>query len=340
MKIVSGLGSVDDYIPLAEAGADEFFCGYVPNEWLSRYGVFLPLNRREVLYYNVQIGSASELKILCKMVEHYGVPVKITFNSLYYLPEQYPVVAKLIKDCMAIGFDTFIIADVALILYLRQHGVECRIHLSGETAEVNHLMIEQMNEFHITRYIFHRKNTIADMKACINSQKGRNLEFEAFILNEYCQFTGAFCNSLHCDELPHLCKVPYRMGKLRNVGGNFENVWEKLSQSNEAEMEGDVELENGDILKCIEDNLEEEYQTGSSGCGLCALKQLNDAGVTHLKLVGRGNYVDYMVKDIQVLKRAIRMAEEVEKEKMYKKEVRERLLRWGCLENCYYLERR
>ena len=29
MKIVAGLGSIDEYIPYVKAGADEFFCGYV-----------------------------------------------------------------------------------------------------------------------------------------------------------------------------------------------------------------------------------------------------------------------------------------------------------------------
>lgn len=30
MKLTVGLGSVDEYIRFSEAGADEFFCGYVP----------------------------------------------------------------------------------------------------------------------------------------------------------------------------------------------------------------------------------------------------------------------------------------------------------------------
>ena len=55
MKITAGLGSVDDYLPYVEAGADEFFCGYVPYEWMKNGGLTYPLNRREVLYYNVQI---------------------------------------------------------------------------------------------------------------------------------------------------------------------------------------------------------------------------------------------------------------------------------------------
>ena len=42
------------------------------------------------------------------------------------------------------------------------------------------------------------------------------MEFEAFVLNEMCQFTGAFCNSLHCDEMGYLCRVSYWLGTVRN----------------------------------------------------------------------------------------------------------------------------
>ncbi len=30
MKITAGLGSIDEYERFVQAGADEFFCGYVP----------------------------------------------------------------------------------------------------------------------------------------------------------------------------------------------------------------------------------------------------------------------------------------------------------------------
>ena len=38
-----------------------------------------------------------------------------------------------------------------------------------------------------------------EKQAGIRPEEG--MEFEAFVLNEMCQFTGAFCNSLHCDEM-------------------------------------------------------------------------------------------------------------------------------------------
>ena len=82
MKIVAGLGSVDEYIPYVQAGADELFCGYVPYNWTKKYGTVLPLNRREVLAYNVQLGSFSELEILSAMIRKYRKPVHIAMNSV------------------------------------------------------------------------------------------------------------------------------------------------------------------------------------------------------------------------------------------------------------------
>ena len=142
MKITAGLGSVDDYPMYVEAGADECFCGYVPFAWAEKYGVLNPLNRREVRAYNVQIGSYEELKILGNMRKYYQVPVAITFNSLSYTPEQYPVVGEIIGQCHQAGFDTIIVADPALLLYIRSQKIPCRIHLSGEFGEINRQMAD------------------------------------------------------------------------------------------------------------------------------------------------------------------------------------------------------
>lgn len=137
MKIVAGLGSVDEYIHFCKAGADEFFAGYVPYEWNKKYGTVLPLNRREVFCSNVQLGSLSELEILAGMIRKYDKPVHLTFNALYYIPEQYPEIADIIRRCMSLGFTSFILADPALMEYLNEQKIICEIHLSGEIGEVN-----------------------------------------------------------------------------------------------------------------------------------------------------------------------------------------------------------
>ena len=126
-----GTGHGEQYERFVQAGADEFFCGYVPFSWAEKYGTVMPLNRREVLCCNVQLGAYSELEILSRMVKKYKKPVHLTFNSLYYLPEQYPEIGDIIEKCMKIGFRSYIIADPALLVYLKNRGLSCEIHLSG-----------------------------------------------------------------------------------------------------------------------------------------------------------------------------------------------------------------
>lgn len=324
MKIVAGLGSIDEYETFVKAGADEFFCGYVPFSWAEKYGVIHPLNRREVLFYNVQIGSMSELQILKKMVDYYGKPVKLTFNSIYYTGEQYPVIAEIITQCMAAGFENFIIADPALMLYLRQQKINCGIHLSGETAEVNRGMLEQMLPFGIRRVIFHRKNSLEDMQSCIKEEDFPH-EYEAFILNELCHFSGAFCNSLHCDELTHLCRVPYELGNLHKKEET------DAAQKDVAETDR-IQGKEGKGLPLDEDG----YLTGSTGCGLCALYRMKQVGITHLKLVGRGNYTDFMEKDIRQLRKALDILEKSDNELQYQRKMKASLFPDGCSQNCSY----
>lgn len=321
MKITAGLGCIDDYERLVKAGADEVFCGFVPFEWNKKYGTLFPLNRREVLYYNVQIGSYEDMKILKKMENKYKVPVTIAFNYLYYLEEQYEMIEDIMKKLIDIGFKEFIIADLALLVYLKNKNLQCLIHLSGECMEVNTLSMEFLKDFNISRYIFHRKNTINDMKSCI--EKNKELEYEAFILNERCHYTGAFCSSFHCDELAHLCKVPYEFRKVNKECNKFNITLEDKDVFTEDYESEDIEGEF--------------YEFGSTGCGVCSLKKLKAAGVTHLKVVGRGNYIDIMEKDVMNLKKAINMMDNINSEIKFQENIKDKIIKGKCSGECYYL---
>ena len=339
MKITSGLGSIDDYPRYVRAGADELFCGYVPFSWSEKYGTVLPLNRREVLNYNVQIGSFSELEILANMVQKYQKPVHLAFNSLYYRQEQYEEITQIIQQCRSIGFDSYILAAPALLVYLRKEKIDCEVHLSGDLGTVNSAMTEVFAKEYPKRIIFQRKNTISEMRAVIRHITAQKeaarkewtypTEFEAFALNELCQFSGAFCNSLHCDEMGYLCRVPY---------------WKKPMSFSESKLEKQEKNRPGENISISEwDSAselmnpvsEDGYLCGATGCGLCTLKQLSDAGITHLKLVGRGNYTDFMERDIRNLRRTLEILEDSSTEEEYIRAMKAELFPNGCSHMCY-----
>lgn len=87
-----------------------------------------------------------------------------------------------------------------------------------------------------------------------------------------------------------------------------------------------------------EETYEDDYLTGATGCGLCALYDLADAGITHLKLVGRGNFSEYMKLDILKTRKALEILEEMRGagRDAYRKEMRAVLFTGRCSQNCYY----
>lgn len=321
MRITAGLGSLEDYELLVQAGADEVFCGYVPYTWNRRYANLLPLNRREVLYYHVQIGTWEEMKLLSRMAEHYGVPVAITLNALYYTQEQLPLIGQMIRELSTLGFHDYIIADIGLLLYLKKEKIACRVHMSGELGEWNcgtvellaSLLDEKESSPALERIIFHRKNTIADMMSIIHFGRKQigELEYEAFILNEMCHFTGGFCNSLHCDEMVHICQLPYRLVPM----------CEKTT----------------DMSYDLQEKAQEGYSgVGDTGCGLCALWRLRESGVTHLKVVGRGKSAREMAEDIKALRKALDLLETAVTEKEYMDVMKKAIFTGDCSHKCYY----
>ena len=297
MKITAGLSGVEAYPRLADAGADELFMGFVPSGWLEKYSNLTPLNRREVLLHGIQADTMDEMRLLSSMVEDRGVPVALTFNSICYLPEQYHVIGDMLHALAQLGFRDWILADPGLILYLKNQGINGRIHLSGEAGCFNPDAFRLFSGFGVHRYIFPRKMTPEEMAACICAVPGA--EYEAFALNERCHYSGAFCSSLHCDELDHLCRVPYLP-----AGPDLEGV----SPAGEPDPEA----------------------FGAGGCALCALPALKRAGVTHLKVVGRGARIPYLERDIRLLRRALEMKDAAPEE------IRREILGGQCGKNCYY----
>ena len=301
MKITAGLGRVEDFQRYVQAGADEVFCGWEPFAWRQKYGVLSPINRREVLLYPVQIGALADMIILARLSRQSGVPVAVTFNATCSSPGQYDEIVDMMGQLADVGIDRFILADPALALRLRARGIPCQIHLSGEFGELNR-RVSFPRDIGAARIIFHRKISPPEMAALIRANPG--MEYEAFALNERCFYTGAFCQSLHCDELPHLCRVPHRLG----------GVVRPLPEADALPPEPDMDA------------------LGAGGCGLCALGRLREAGVTHLKLVGRGNRPERMERDIRALRRALSLLDRPD----YEAAMKQALFPAGCGGACYY----
>ena len=60
------------------------------------------------------------------------------------------------------------------------------------------------------------------------------------------------------------------------------------------------------------------------------------AEITHLKLVGRGNYTEHMEKDIRNLRKALDILDAAEDERDFQCTIKRTLFPNGCSGQCYY----
>ena len=146
------------------------------------------------------------------------------------------------------------------------------------------------------------------MESMIGAFEEKDMEYEAFLMNEMCHFTGGFCNSLHCDEMVHICQLPYRIAPVKE--GSLP-----VKQQQES-----------DIQECI----------GDTGCGLCALWALQRAGVSHLKIVGRGKSPEAMAADIKAVRKALSILEVSQTQEIFQKQMKKELFGTKCSLQCYY----
>jgi U32 family peptidase len=284
LKILVPISNIDHYENLIEAGADEFYCGIVPFTWLGEYGMWQPINRREFMDTS-NLCTMTAMRILAKKYRKYQIPVKITFNALHYHTTQYELIGDIMRSLIDMGFDTFIIADIGLMNYVSQAGIDCHIHASGEIPVINHKSMKYLSRYPVTRFVFPRKTSIQDMKNCIEAN-GRDMEYEAFILNENCLHVGAFCNTLHCDEMYSFCFLPSRIARRELKSSKMADVL-RFHRMFEGKESGEGNTRSN------------EYILGNHGCGICYLEQLEQIGITSLKIVGRSKGVEPMLKDVR-----------------------------------------
>jgi putative protease len=282
-RITVPVSHPDEVEALAAGGAGEFFCGYVPPEWLERYGGAFWLNRRGPVAGNLLLRD--DVSLLAERSHARGIPVFVTFNAPYYSPEQQefllPLIGRLAEES---GVDGVIVSDVGFLVSLRRALPGLPVHASSVMASLNPGMVDFLAELGTRRVIFPRSLGVEEISALCAAAAGR-LETEAFVLNEGCVFEEGYCMTTHrgagalCVQLPD---VPHRVLPLtpdaasslagedrmpaREMMGAFRDwVWFQNGCGNSVTAKG---IPNGP-------------------CALCALFDLARSGVTSLKIAGR-----------------------------------------------------
>jgi len=286
MKILSPLDSFEEVEQLAAAGADEFYCGLLEDEWYAKYPV-ISINRRPAGKGHFK--RFDDLKEAVSLSHNLGRKVFFTVNEHYYTLEQMPLVMKYIDRALDAGSDALIVTDYGLMAYLQEKHYNIPIHVSTGGTVFNWRSAAFYKELGAERITFPRHLTIKEIQEIITVVPA--METTIFIMNSRCINVDGFCTFQHglarkeiFPMFRNACMLPCDVeavavdedGELRAVSSaspavQRQKIWETIH---------------------VDDH----------PCGACALYEFSAMGITSLKIVGRGNPLERKLKDISFLK--------------------------------------
>ncbi len=275
MNILSPLDNSNEINVLAEAGADNFYCGVISEEWNKKYTAVASPNRRE--WKENSFKDFDELEKAVKIAHSFNKKVFLTANAHYYSNEQYPLLLKEIQKAVNIGIDGLVVSDIALILKLKEMGIKTEIIISTGGATLNSETAKFYAEIGATRIVLPRHVTIPEISNIIKDCP--NIKFHAFVLNEGCFNLDGFCTFHHgidsskWENRTLACSLPYDI-KIR----------EKVTPLKER------------TIKYRLNNLTKNLLIN---CGACALYDFDKIGLDSIKIIGRGNPTEKKVKDVK-----------------------------------------
>lgn len=273
MKLLAPLRSVDEAAPLIQSGAEELYCGLVPAAWVRTRGETW-LNRRDPRGANLH--GVDELAQVTAIAAAHDVPVFLTLNAHHYGPDDLPFVIEMAKRAADAGIQAMIVADVGLMLSLREAGLPAKLHVSSLGTCTNGEAAAFFHELGADRVVLPRHLSVREI-AMIRAASPPELELEAFLLNDGCAFEEGRCLTTH--QLGPICMTPWdsEVVPLPGAPADLAEKW----KANEVSYRKLL----WNLNNCGSSNTEKGLPNGP--CGLCALPALQAAGVASLKIVGR-----------------------------------------------------
>jgi putative protease len=278
MKILSPIDKLSEVSALIDAGADELYGGYVSRRWRAKYSMLGSINHR--YFPSAQIEGERELRGIIDAAHKKGARFYLTLNAPFYTGPQYDDLIEEARRLLGMGVDAFIVSDLGLIVRMRDDMPGADVHLSTLGTIFNGMSVKVFQGLGIKRMVLPRELTVPEMSGVIKQNPG--VSFDAFILIGKCPNIEGFCGFTHnSPDLVWPCEESYRMEVVRGDEGARRIIgaqagWSRVNRR--------------------------------QACGLCQVPMLKKAGVSALKIVGRGGPTAMKIKAVSAVKGIIGMA--------------------------------
>ena len=304
MNILAPVDRPGEIYPLSEAGASEFYCGYIPKNWIRKYNkcltkrgqwesVQISINKRDSITASVQ--NTADLKRMVDEAESCDARLYLTLNALYYPEETYPELRSYLEEITRIGLHGLIVADPGLVVFLRDAFPKIKLILSCLTQVGNKWSNRIFAQMGISRITFPRHLSIGEIVDITNALP--DMEYECFILDGKCTYDNGNCTALHCAGF--FCKELWEHQYF--PCGRDDFTFQEMQ-----DMTDNEQIFNRWVRNYSVSGKREGWKT--IGCSICALPVLTRySRITALKLAGRGEALSEKVMMVRFVKKAVDM---------------------------------
>lgn len=290
MKIVAPISRIDEIAPLAAAGADELYCSVVSAQWLERFHTS-GISRRAF----ANLPEYADLERAARLVDERGIRLSLALNAQHYSAEQLEMTLQIAADFDSLGGAAVIAGDPLLIRALSRRGFRFRIHVSSIAGCRNSEAAAFYRDLGAHRIIFPRDITLKEMAVMID--RHRDLEFEAFVLNDGCVYEEGLCHTIH---LPAklggpICLDQYQSEYRRAGGGALSEAESERLERHEKDYRNWLWYRFGCGFSVTPAGL--PY----GPCALCALPEWVTAGLHSVKIAGRDAPLARKLKGVEMV---------------------------------------
>jgi U32 family peptidase len=355
MNILAPVNSPQEVQKIIQAGADEIFCGVLPNNWKEKHTNMASPNRREWATANLK--NYGELQEVVNIAHAINKPVFLTLNALY-TQKQYPLVCEQIEEAKKTGIDALIVADLGLLITLKKLNTGLDIHISTGGTVFNSQTAKFYEDLGASRIVLPRHLQVKEIEQIVKDCP--TLKFEVFILNSGCKNIDGFCTFQHgINEILHgkLWDFPKKLNFDRHLLNAIRRLPKGLSRNIKSGIFGidsacllnyQVDLYSSPINlnkkreREIINNVSSCFNmlSGVDTCGACRLAEFLKMGICAVKVVGRNYSTAKKVKDVIFLSKVLFYLEEkhpLEKElTIFVKKTFKQIYSINCGNLCYY----
>ncbi len=269
MKILAPVDHVEEIETLAEAGADEFYGGFLPAEWNTAYADVGSLNKRT--FADAQFSTTDELAAGVEAAHTLSRPFFLTLNNNFYSPAQLPLVLREIERAVQFKIDALIVADPGLILEIKKRRYPIELHISILAGVMNSAAARFYGDLGAARVVLDRSLTTAEAARIIAAEP--EMDFESFLMYGKCPNVEGLCSFFHDDNPEHIWPCGYP-----------------------CDLEPTTEASPASAAHAA-------WSTKPRGnaCGLCGYYTLETAGLSAVKIAGRGRRTEDKTRAVRAV---------------------------------------